>query len=129
MNNRFRDIIFRKYSNDKRVCADIYKTLTGVEVDLSEIEITTLEESPLLNRTNDLSFKVRGRHVLLVEEQSTYSANMAIRMLLYYAKLLDAELLKGGDRRKLYSAYKLELEPPIFALYRWAVGSLMLCKD
>ena len=75
--------MFRQPENTRR----LYLTLHPEDVDVTEADckLVTLEHILTNGMTNDLGFQVRDRLILLVEAQSKFSINIALRMLLYLA--------------------------------------------
>ena len=75
--------IFRQPENTRR----LYLTLHPEDVDVTEADckLVTLEHILTNGMTNDLGFQVRNKLILLVEAQSKFSINIALRMLLYLA--------------------------------------------
>ena len=75
--------IFRQPENTRR----LYLTLHPEDVDVTETDckLVTLEHILTNGMTNDLGFQVRDKLILLVEAQSKFSVNIALRMLLYLA--------------------------------------------
>lgn len=75
--------IFRQPENTRR----LYLTLHPEDVDVTEADckLVTLEHILTNGMTNDLGFQVRDKLILLVESQSKFSINIALRMLLYLA--------------------------------------------
>lgn len=75
--------IFRQPENTRR----LYLTLHPEDVDVTETDckLVTLEHILTNGMTNDLGFQVRDKLILLVEAQSKFSGNIALRMLLYLA--------------------------------------------
>ncbi len=75
--------IFRQPENTRR----LYLTLHPEDVDVTEADckLVTLEHILTNGMTNDLGFQVRDKLILLVEAQSKFSVNIALRMLLYLA--------------------------------------------
>lgn len=65
----------------------LYLTLHPEDVDVTEADckLVTLEHILTNGMTNDLGFQVRDKLILLVEAQSKFSINIALRMLLYLA--------------------------------------------
>ena len=51
----------------------------------ADCKLVTLEHVLANGVTNDLGFQVRDKLILLVEAQSKFSVNIALRMLLYLA--------------------------------------------
>ena len=75
--------IFRQPENTRR----LYLTLHPEDIDVTEADckLVTLEHILTNGMTNDLGFQVRDKLILLVEAQSKFSINIALRMLLYLA--------------------------------------------
>ena len=75
--------IFRQPENPRH----LYLTLHPEDVDVTEADckLVTLEHILTNGMTNDLGFQVRDKLILLVEAQSKFSNNIALRMLLYLA--------------------------------------------
>lgn len=75
--------IFKHPENTRR----LYLTLHPEDTDVTEddCKLITLEHVLTNGLTNDLGFQVRDKLILLVEAQSKFSINIAIRMLLYLA--------------------------------------------
>ena len=75
--------IFRQPENTRR----LYLTLHPEDSDVTEADckLVTLEHVLTNGMTNDLGFQVRDKLILLVEAQSKFSINIALRMLLYLA--------------------------------------------
>lgn len=65
----------------------LYLTLHPEDVDVTEADckLVTLEHILTNGMTNDLGFQVRDKLILLVEAQSKFSINIALRILLYLA--------------------------------------------
>ena len=55
------------------------------EITEEDFKLVTLENVLAIGQYNDLGLQVRDRLILLVEAQSTYSANIPLRMLMYLA--------------------------------------------
>jgi hypothetical protein len=67
-----------------------------------------------MERINDISFEIAGKVVVLIEHQSTINPNMALRLLLYIARIYE----KNIDNKTLYSGKKMAiLRPEFFVLY------------
>lgn len=75
--------IFRQPENTHQ----LYLTLHPEDLDVTEADckLVTLEHILTNGMTNDLGFQVRNKLILLVEAQSKFSINIALRMLLYLA--------------------------------------------
>ena len=98
--------IFRQPENTRH----LYLTLHPEDVDVTEADckLVTLEHILTNGMTNDLGFQVRDKLILLVEAQSKFSINIALRMLLYLAAIASLcersasrpklAVMRGGTR-------------------------------
>ena len=98
--------VFVSFFNDERNVLQFYKELHPEAVDLTvdDIKIDTLESVIVNTLYNDLGFIVRDRYVLLVEAQSTWNENIALRMLFYLSEtfrryLNDTEQSELDEKR------------------------------
>ena len=75
--------VFRQPENTRQ----LYLALHPEDTDVTEADckLVTLEHVLTNGITNDLGFQVRDKLILLVEAQSKFSVNIALRMLLYLA--------------------------------------------
>ena len=75
--------IFKQPENTRQ----LYLALHPEDADVTEADckLVTLEHVLTNGITNDLGFQVRDKLILLVEAQSKFSVNIALRMLLYLA--------------------------------------------
>lgn len=89
----YKDSIFRSLFNNENALRELYSALSGQSISTGEaIEIVTLEDAIHNNRKNDLAFTVNSKMVVLIEQQSTDSPNLPIRMFIYLAELYDRML-------------------------------------
>ena len=75
--------IFRQPENTRRLYLALHPEDNGVTEE--DCRLVTLEHVLTNGMTNDLGFQVRDKLILLVEAQSKFSVNIALRMLLYLA--------------------------------------------
>ncbi|MFG6351423.1 MAG: Rpn family recombination-promoting nuclease/putative transposase [Oscillospiraceae bacterium] len=75
--------IFKQPENTRRLYLTLHPEDTGVTE--ADCKLVTLEHVLTNGVTNDLGFQVRDKLILLVEAQSKFSVNIALRMLLYLA--------------------------------------------
>ncbi len=120
------DSIFSDLFSDKKNILQLYKELTGdddSETTCEDIDIINIEKIFINDFYNDLGFVVKDEIIILMEAQSIYTKNIAIRLLFYYARTLETYLRKKyGDR--LSSIYNSgELEIPSIKLYTVYTGS------
>ena len=75
--------IFKQPENTRQLYLALHPEDT--EVTEADCKLVTLEHVLTNGITNDLGFHVRDKLILLVEAQSKFSVNIALRMLLYLA--------------------------------------------
>ena len=75
--------IFKQPENTRQLYLALHPEDT--EVTEADCKLVTLEHVLTNGITNDLGFQVRDKLILLVEAQSKFSVNIALRMLLYLA--------------------------------------------
>ena len=87
MNRKFKDSVFTYLFSDPKYMRELYLYLHPEDKDVTEAEcrLVTTENILSVGQYNDLGIQVRDRLVLLVEAQSTFSANIPLRMLMYLA--------------------------------------------
>ena len=93
-NKKFQDSIFRdifKYKdNFLKMYNAIHPSDTSVTVD--DLERITLDNVLTIGLYNDVSYLVRDTLMVFVEHQSTIDNNMPLRLLLYYADVIQKYL-------------------------------------
>ena len=75
--------IFKQPENTRQLYLALHPEDT--EVTEEDCKLVTLEHVLTNGITNDLGFQVRDKLILLLEAQSKFSVNIALRMLLYLA--------------------------------------------
>jgi hypothetical protein len=110
-NRQYKDSVFSFLFNDPDALRELYGAIEGIELppDLP-ITINTLEGVLYKTLLNDISFEIDKKLVILIEHQSTVNPNMAIRLLMYIARVY--EKLSAG--RNLYGRKKLFIPRPEF---------------
>ena len=120
-NRTFKDATFRYIFKEKDKFVELYKSLSGIELNPNEIESFDLDSLVISDWHNDVSFVTKDRHIIiLLEQQSSYCANMSIRCLVYYSNLIRKLYEDDMDKfkNKIYSKNKLFLpRPEFFVLY------------
>ncbi|MDR1211257.1 MAG: Rpn family recombination-promoting nuclease/putative transposase [Spirochaetaceae bacterium] len=114
-NTKYKDSVFSFLFSDPASLRELYEALEGVTLPPDvPVTINTLQDVLFLDRVNDLSFTVGDILVLLVEHQSTINPNMALRLLMYIARVYEKIL---GDKN-LYASRALTIpRPEFFVLY------------
>ena len=94
---------------------ELYCALEGVTLPQdAPVSINTLENVLFMEFNNDISFEIDGKLVVLIEHQSTINPNMAVRLLMYIARIYE-KTVKG---RNLYTSKKICIpRPEFFVLY------------
>ena len=113
-----KDSVFTHIFKDKKYQLELYKALHPEDIDINEDDIETVTVDTILVNTlyNDLGIKVKDKVLILVEAQSTWSWNIAIRILYYYADTCR-KLYNKGDNN-IYSSTKLNIiEPEFYMVY------------
>ena len=106
----YKDSLFRHIFNHKARLRNLYEALSGRKVNASDIHINTLRGTFFSDIKNDISFRIKGRLVVLIEQQSTWNPNMPLRFLWYLAKLYRRQV----PRDMQYHIKLVPLETPEF---------------
>ena len=106
----YKDSLFRHIFNHKARLRNLYEALSGRKVNASDIRINTLRGTFFNGVKNDISFQIKGRLVVLIEQQSTWNPNMPLRFLWYLAKLYRRQV----PRDMQYHIKLVPLETPEF---------------
>ena len=109
-----KDCVFTNMFGDKKYLIQMYKALHPEDTETTEndLSIVTLENVLVNDLYNDLGFTVGEKLICLVEAQSTWTMNILIRVILYYAKTLKEYIdEKSID---LYTTRKASVPKPEF---------------
>ena len=106
----YKDSLFRHIFNHKARLRNLYEALSGRKVNASDIRINTLRGTFFNGVKNDISFQIKGRLVVLIEQQSSWNPNMPLRFLWYLAKLYRRQV----PRDMQYHIKLVPLETPEF---------------
>lgn len=115
VNTKYKDSVFSLLFNDPATLRELYCALEGVSLPPDvPVTINTLGNVLFMELINDISFEIGGKLVVLIEHQSTINPNMALRLLMYIARVYE-KTVKG---RSLYSGKRLSIpRPEFFVLY------------
>lgn len=113
--------IFKQPENTRQLYLALHPEDTGVKE--ADCKLVTLEHVLTNGITNDLGFQVRDKLILLVEAQSKFSVNIALRMLLYlaatYKEYIDEQKLD------LYGSKPVSIpRPELYMVYTGAPRQL-----
>jgi len=114
-NRKYKASVFSALFSDPDLLRELYCALEGVSLAPDvQVSINTLENVLYMDLYNDISFEIGGKLIVLVEHQSTVNPNLALRLFLYAARVLE-KTIKG---KKIYSEKKLSIPwPEFFVLY------------
>lgn len=109
----YKDTVYRMLFKEPDKALSLYNGLNGTAyTDASLLEFNTLENAIYMGMKNDLSFLILNQ-MHLYEQQSTYTPNMPLRVLLYVADLLQV----FGKDKTLYSSRQVKIPTPHFVVF------------
>lgn len=115
---KIKDSVFSSLFADKANLVRMYKALHPEDDTVTEDDITnvTIQNTLVDTIYNDLGFMVRGKMILLIEAQSSWSINIVIRMLMYLMQEYQ-DYIKANNLN-LYGTRKIELPvPELYVIY------------
>lgn len=118
MRRTIKDSVFTYLFSQPEYTQMLYQTLHPEDTDVTEneIKLVTLENVLSDGQYNDLGIQVRDRLLLLMEAQSTFSRNLALRMLLYVADTYKEYVVE--HKLNLYSSTPVSIpRPELYVLY------------
>ncbi|MDR0312820.1 MAG: Rpn family recombination-promoting nuclease/putative transposase [Treponema sp.] len=115
VNTKHKDSLFSFLFSNPDVLRELYCALEGVTLPPDvPVTINTLQDVLFMDRVNDISFEIGGKLVILIEHQSTINPNMALRLLMYIARVYE----KITKEKNIYSSRPLSIpRPEFFVLY------------
>ena len=100
-NRVYKDSVFSLYLSQPERLVEVYNAVAGTNYPSdTPVQINTLEDVLWKEQINDLSFVLDGQMVVLIEHQSTVNENMALRMLLYGARVYEKMLPANAVYRR-----------------------------
>lgn len=114
VNRQYKDRLFKFVFKEKEDLLQLYNALNGTDYNNpDDVEVNTLEDVVYMGMKNDISFLLTD--VLnLYEHQSTFSPNLPLRGLFYFARLYQKII---GNEKKIYSGKLIELPYPQFVVF------------
>ena len=110
-NRTYKDSVFSLFLGEPERLIEVYNAVEGTNYPAdTPVQINTLEDVLWRDQINDLSFVLDGQMVILIEHQSTVNENMALRMLLYGARVYDKMLAANA----VYRRKRIPLPTPRF---------------
>ena len=110
-NRTYKDSVFSLFLGEPERLIEVYNAVEGTNYPAdTPVQINTLEDVLWRDQINDLSFVLDGQMVILIEHQSTVNENMALRMLLYGARVYEKMLAANA----VYRRKRIPLPTPRF---------------
>jgi predicted transposase YdaD len=115
VNTKYKDSMFSLLFSDPDTLRELYCALEGVTLPPDvPVSINTLQDVLFMDRVNDISFEIGGKLVILIEHQSTINPNMALRLLMYIARVYE----KIIGNKNIYASKFIHIpRPEFFVLY------------
>ena len=112
-----KDSVFRNLFGIKKYAAQLYMALHPDEtVTEDDIEHITLESVIMATLYNDVGFKVGNKIIMLVEQQSSWSENIVVRMFVYLAETYYDYF--EDTEQSLYGTRKVKFpKPELYLIY------------
>ena len=115
VNREYKGRLFKLIFREKEDLLQLYNAVNGTDYDNPEdMEINTLEDAVYMGMKNDVSFLVKDI-LNRYEHQSTYSPNLPLRGVFYFADLYR-KILAGIDI-DIYSSKLIKLPFPQFVVF------------
>jgi len=112
-NKNLKNSVFTLLFSDPDLLRELYCAIEGVILPPdTPVTINTLSDALFMDRINDVSFEIGGRLVVLVEHQSTINPNMALRMLMYIARVYE----KIIGEKNIYASKLVRIPRPLFVV-------------
>ncbi len=115
---KIKDSVFTNLFQDKKYLLQLYKALHPEDSNVTEDEIAdvTIKHVLIDADYNDLGFSVGNRLMVLVESQSTWTANIIIRALMYLIQTYHDYFKRTNQN--LYGSRKVnKLKPELYVIY------------
>lgn len=115
VNKKYKDRVFRIIFRDKKELLELYNAVNDSNyTNPEELEITTIEDVVYMGMKNDLSFIV-GDVMNLYEHQSSFSPNLTLRGVFYFASLYREHI--EPIKKKLYMDTPLLIPFPQYLVF------------
>jgi len=114
-NIKYKDSVFSFIFSDPDLLRELYCALEGVSLPNDiPVTINTLQDVLFMGRINDISFEIGDKLVILIEHQSTINPNIALRLLMYIARIYE----KIIGEKNIYASRLIRIpRPEFFVLY------------
>jgi len=116
VNRQLKDSLFTHLFKDIKYLKQLYSALydDAENYEDEDFKLITLENTLVYDIYNDLGLLVKDKLILLVEAQSGYNPNMAVRLLIYIANSYYNYIFDNS--LNIYGTKKIELPKPEFIL-------------
>ena len=118
VNRQSKNSLFVDFFKDEKNILRMYKELhpEDKDVKLEDITIDTLNSIIVNTLYNDLGFLVKDTYVMLVEAQSTWNENIALRLLFYLAETFRRYILR--TKQSELDSHRVKLPTPeLYVIY------------
>ena len=128
-----KDSVFVDLFQDVENVVRLYKDLYPDDPDITaeDIDITTIHSVMVNTQYNDLGFLARGKLIVLVEAQSCWNPNIALRMMFYLSETYRRYLSDTKQNEHSGSRVKLP-RPDLYVVYSGeekVPDEASLCQD
>ena len=113
-----KDSVFRDLFGERKYAFQLYQALHPEDVDATEADIgdVTIHNVFTDQEYNDLGMTVRGKVLVMLEAQTSWTMNIIVRILLYLAHIWNEYIESANQNR--YGSKKLELpRPELYMIY------------
>jgi hypothetical protein len=119
-NREYKDSVFVTLCEDKVRLIEIYNAVANKNYPPdAALKIVTLGDVLFMGRRNDVSFLMEDKLVVLMEHQSTVCENMALRLLIYIARIYE-KWLNANEKfdKAVYGTQLVKIpRPEFYVLY------------
>lgn len=114
INREYKDRLFKLVFREKKDLLELYNAVNHTDYNNpEELEINSIEDAIYMGMKNDISFLIKDT-MNLYEHQSTFSPNLPLRGLWYFADLYRKLI---GTDRDIYSSRQIFLPYPCFLVF------------
>jgi len=118
MRRTVKDSVFTYLFGQPEYTRQLYLALHPEDTDVTEndCKIVTLENVLATDMYNDVGFQVRDKLLILVEAQSTFSENLALRLFLYLAETYKQYVIE--HKLNLFASKPIAIpRPELYVVY------------
>ena len=113
-----KDSVFTNLFQDKKYLLQLYKTLHPEDAEVTEDELSDITIHNIMTNEiyNDVGFIVGGKLLILTEAQSSWTENIAVRILIYLMVTYQDYIKK--TKQNVYKSKKIKLpRPEMYVVY------------